>query len=475
MPSINQVYQVRVDVISPLCVLDGGRLHEEIDFYLDAQTTYVINSDAVLELAFQRWHERQPSREQLLARLNEREERLQQRRQRNIEEIKQFEASPPKDPRKQQEREQRLRDEANKIKEALKQLRQEREQLESETAQTPVVPPELLQNSGFSDLFKTGLLTIDDIRTIPGLLRYSYTGRPEGKSGQSEILSCVKDAADRLYLPGSSLKGALRTVLAWALAPQWAAQALNTFDSAKDKRQAARSLEQNIFYGRKQRDDWRVRHDLLRDVMRTFHIGDSQPVAQSPQLLQIRVFPRGSPITVEAIPDGTTLLATLRIEQYPFKNAAARAVIDFGDRQHYLQPAQLAAFGRQRAKVLIEGEQAFFRNRPDATQISRFYADLAERLAALENTNAFLLPIGWGAGWRSKTLDTILREGDREEVFVRAVHKYNMKLNAQRSKRFQVGDLFPASRRVIMRNGQPWLPLGWVCLTVGNPPQAAAL
>lgn len=466
MPSINQVYQVRVEVISPLCVLDGGRLHEEVDFYLDAQTTYVINSDAVLELAFQRWYERQPSHEQLLAKLAEREERLLRRRQRNIEDIKRFDEAPPKDPRKRAEQEQRLSAEANNIREELKRLRQERAELELGTAQSVAIPPELLQNSGVSDLFKTGLLTIDDIRTVPGLLRYSYAGRPEVKSGQSEILTCVKDPADQLYLPGSSLKGALRTVLAWALAPQRAAQALNEFNSAKDRRQAARSLEQRIFYGRKQREDRRVSHDLLLDVMRTFHIGDSQPVAQSPQLLQIRVFPRGSPITVEAIPDGTTLLATLHIEQYPFTDAAARAVIDFGNWPQYLQPAQLAAFGRRRARVLIEGEQAFFRNRPDATQISRFYADLAERLAALEHTNAFLLPIGWGAGWRSKTLDTILREGTREEVFVSAVRGYNMKLNRQRSERFRAGDFFPASRRVIMRNGQPWLPPGWVCLTI---------
>ncbi len=180
MPSINQVYQVRVEVISPLCVLDGGRLHEEVDFYLDAQTTYVINSDAVLELAFQRWYERQPSREQLLAKLAEREERLLRRRQRNVEDIKRFDEAPPKDPRKRAEQEQRLSVEAHNIREELKRLRQERAELESGTAQSVTIPPELLQNSGVSDLFKTGLLTIDDIRTIPGLLRYSYLA-PGGK------------------------------------------------------------------------------------------------------------------------------------------------------------------------------------------------------------------------------------------------------------------------------------------------------
>ena len=126
MPSINRVYQLRIETLSPLCVLSGSRLYEQVDFYADRETTYVFNSDAVLDLVLQRWLERQPSREQQLARLAEREERLQRRKQKNIEDIKRFEASPPKDPRKAQEMEQRLIAEANKIKEELARLKAER-------------------------------------------------------------------------------------------------------------------------------------------------------------------------------------------------------------------------------------------------------------------------------------------------------------------------------------------------------------
>jgi len=467
MPSINRVYQLRIETLSPLCVLSGSRLYEQVDFYADRETTYVFNSDAVLDLVLQRWLERQPSREQQLARLAEREERLQRRKQKNIEDIKRFEASPPKDPRKAQEMEQRLIAEANKIKEELARLKAERASLET-AATTIVVPPELLQNSGFNDLLTTRLLTVDDLRTVPGLLRYSCTGRPEVKSEMSEILACVKDPADRLYLPGSTLKGALRTVLAWALAPKRAAQVLAQFADAEDKRKAAAAIERNIFYGRKQGDSRRVSHDLLRDVMRTVHLSDTQPVRQNPLLAQVRVFPKGSPMTVEAAPVGVTFTAVLQIEQYPFTGQIARSVIDFGDWAQQLQPARLAELGRQRARVLIEGERAYFQQRPEpeAAAIARFYAGLAERLAELEGTNAFLLPIGWGAGWRSKTLDNLLREGNRETIFVQAVHRYNLKLDQQRSQRFRAGDRFPATRKLVMQNGQPWLPLGWVCLTI---------
>lgn len=466
MPSINHVYRLRIETLSPLCVLSGTRLYEEVDFYIDDKTTYVINSDAALELALQRWLERQPSPEQRQAELAAREEKLQQRRQRNIAEIQRFEQSPPRDPRKAEKEQQRLMTEAQKIKEGFERLRKEQAEFAATGGAGPVVPPELLRNSGVSDLLKSNLLSTADFAAGSPIVRYAYAGRPEVKSGRSEILACVKDPAGRLYLPGSSLKGALRSALAWGLAPERAAEPLSNYADERDNRRAARSIEQAIFYGRKLRDDRRVSHHLLRDVMRTVHVSDSQPLAQSPALLQVRVFPRGSPIAVEAIPTGVTLMATLHIEQYPFTDSTARAVIDFGDWAQRLQPAALAAIARQRAQALIEGELAFFRQRTDAAELSRFYDQLAARLAQLDGTTAFLLPLGWGSGWRAKTLDDRLRGEQREQTFVAAVKQYNMKLNRFRSQRFQAGDLFPATRKVIMRNRQPWLPLGWVWVTI---------
>ncbi|MDW8404968.1 type III-A CRISPR-associated RAMP protein Csm5 [Chloroflexus sp.] len=468
MPSINHVYRLRIETLSPLCVLSGTRLYEEVDFYIgdDNKTTYVIDSNAALELALQRWIERQPSPEQQQADLLAREEKLRQRQQRNIAEIQRFEQSPPRDPRKAEKEEQRLRTEAQKIKEDLERLRRDQAEFAATGGTGPVVPPELLRSSGVSDLLKSNLLRKDDLADGSPIVRYAYAGRPEVKTGSSEILACVKDPADRLYLPGSSLKGALRSALAWALAPERAGQQLLSYASARDNRQAAKPIETAIFYGQKRRDDRRVSHDLLRDVMRAVHVSDSQPLARSPVLLQVRVFPRGSPITVEAMPDGVTVSAVLRVEQYPFTDRAARDIIDFGDWAQRLQPAALAAIGRQRAQALIAGEQAFFKRHTGAAELSRFYDQLAKRLEQLNGTTAFLIPIGWGSGWRAKTLDERLRGEQREATFVAAVKQYNMKLNRQRSDRFRPGDLFPATRKVIMRNGQPWLPLGWVCVTI---------
>lgn len=469
MPSeINQVYTLRIETLSPVAILSGARLRENVDFYVNTQTatTCVINSDAALERALGRWIERQPSPEERRARLERQREQLKQRKERNIAEIRQFEQSPPRDPQKRRKQEERLRAEAQRIKQEEQSLRDEQAKLEA-TGGDVALPDELLSNSGFSDLITSNLLSPDDLSPGSALVRYHYAGRPTVRSGNSEILACVKDAFGRLYLPGSTLKGALRTILAWGLAPERAGNALMQFADAEDKRQAARPIERAIFYGQRRGNDRRVAHDLLRDVMRAVHVGDSRPLAQMPELLNMQVFPQGSPLAVEAIPADMTFTATLQIEQYPLTSSIARAIISFDGWTERLQPAALAAIGRRRAEMLINGERAYFARRRNADEIVRFYARLAERLAQLDQTSAFLFPIGWGVGWRAKTLDDHLRANEqREQVFVKAMRKYNMKLNRQRSERFQADDPFPATRKVIMRNRQPWRPPGWVCITI---------
>ncbi|MEN3009709.1 MAG: RAMP superfamily CRISPR-associated protein, partial [Candidatus Bipolaricaulaceae bacterium] len=75
------------------------------------------------------------------------------------------------------------------------------------------------------------------------LVRYALPGKPQGPK---EIRECVKDAQDRPYLPGSSLKGALRTVLLWQA---WKAQGLTLarVRLGPNGRSAARELEREIF------------------------------------------------------------------------------------------------------------------------------------------------------------------------------------------------------------------------------------
>ena len=47
--------------------------------------------------------------------------------------------------------------------------------------------------------------------------RYVIRGTPRSNAEGAQLQEQIKDAHDRLYLPGSSLKGALRTALGWQM------------------------------------------------------------------------------------------------------------------------------------------------------------------------------------------------------------------------------------------------------------------
>lgn len=468
----NRVFPLTITTLSPLHIDSGTRLAREVDFYDDEHTTYIINSDVALELALRRWEAAQLSpeeqRRQEQAALDAEEERLRRRRERNIREITAFEDAPPKDRVKRLQQEERLVGEASRIKADLAALKRRREQLAATAiGGAPSLPDELIASTGLSDLLKMGWLTPADLQghtELDGrpLVRYAYAGRPKSGAEQAEILAQIKDVADRPYLPGSSLKGALRSALAWEYAQDVAEERFLSL-ARRGAKQADNEIEADLFYGKDGSGPRQVGNHVLRDVLRALHVADSGPSSAGLELLDARVFPKGSPLAVEAIPAGAQLSATLQVERYALEHPEARRVLDFGDWARRLAPEALAASCRRRAQALIAGEQAFFQDQ--APEPARFYADLAERLAGLD-PRSFLLPVGWGAGWRSKTLDERLRESrQREREFAQVVRQFRLK--KQRSDQFRPDDLFPATRKLAFNGGRPWRPLGWLQVTIG--------
>ena len=63
-----------------------------------------------------------------------------------------------------------------------------------------------------------------------------------------------------------------------------------------------------------------------------------------------------------------------------------------------------------------------------------------------------LLPLGWGTGWRSKTL-AMLKLDKNFELWLR------QKLDLKPEQ-----DVYPRARHILMKADQPMLPLGWVKL-----------
>ena len=281
------------------------------------------------------------------------------------------------------------------------------------------------------------------------LFRYVIPGTPFTRTAGARVQEQIKDVHDRLYLPGSSLKGALRTVLAWGIyTSQKRKPDLGRL--GRSRSWASQPLEQDIF-GR----------DPNRDWLRALHVEDSQPLKPDGHLglHTVRVYPtetRDSPglnVDVEAVKGGTVFRTAITVDEYGFQGEALRQLGWKGKRQ-WIERLPMLAKHHARQRLLAEAK--YFKAKGGPIAALRFYDGLINAWSELAE-NELIVQIGWGAGWESKTLGSgLLRRDDR--AFERLLSQYRM--TKERDRR--PGDPFPKSRHLVLRDGRPAEPLGWV-------------
>lgn len=288
------------------------------------------------------------------------------------------------------------------------------------------------------------------------LFRYVIRGTPRSKARNAQVGEQLKDAFDRPYLPGSSLKGALRTALAWVV---WGQRGLRP-DRRKLKsyyKFAAQTYERELF-GR----------DPNHDLFRALQVSDSAPVgADRLMIANTQVLHRSgkpaSPVEVEALQPDTAFALTIKIDAALFSGWAGAQGLRGGDLLTSL-PHHVQAHAAQR----IATETDWYDGVPGAKGILGFYKKLPRE--GLPPTMC-LLQVGGGTGWDDKTFGSRLREDQRFMDSILASRReggYDLARGKHRP-----GDPFPKSRRVVMgvqrrkdgrRVERPRSPLGWVLL-----------
>ncbi|MDY6877934.1 MAG: type III-A CRISPR-associated RAMP protein Csm5 [Chloroflexota bacterium] len=305
-----------------------------------------------------------------------------------------------------------------------------------------------------NDLVDAGYLTKEDFTADSPLFRYRLRGKP----AMNQISEQIKDVYGRPYLPGSSLKGALRTVLAVG----GATVRKPRFDRlGRSRSWAAQPVERELF-GRN------PNYDLLRALQ----VSDSGPVGSDHLgLVRVNIYPtagqrtqygrqRGLDIDVETLRRGTIFQVPIKVEGYLFGEQAERE-LQFGTRKNWL--LNLPRWGRIVAGQRIAGEIEFFQRRDDGRVALGFYSRLVETWEGL-GENEFLLQVGWGCGWLSKTFGRLLQEETRE--FERLVKNYRLTVERDRKP----GDPFPRSRHLVRVGEHPAMPLGWMKVTLETEP-----
>lgn len=300
-------------------------------------------------------------------------------------------------------------------------------------------------------------LTRDDFGEAHPLFRYRLRGSPATVAIREQI----KDVYGQPYLPGSSLKGALRTVLATGAAEEVKPD-LGRLDGRRAW--AGQPVERQLFGS-----------DPHHDLLRALEVGDSTPVpAGRLGLRRAHIYPtasqtyrgrsRGLDVDIEVLTKGTVLDLPIHVptelledRATPFDRRRRQELPRWEAQAAWLE--KLALFGRRNARALLEDEVKFFQPRTDVPDVHRFYRQLVDIYSQLQK-NEFLLVLGWGGGWHTKTLNRLLKRD--QAAFERLVSRYRM----NRTGTIRPGDFFPKSRHLLRLLDKPGPPLGWVKVTL---------
>ena len=214
--------------------------------------------------------------------------------------------------------------------------------------------------------------------------------------------------------------------------------------------------------------------DPNHDLMRAMQVSDTAPIPiqalemglawtvtlnRNDRLVQKQEKGREYKIFVEQIRAEQTFDFSIKIDKSLF-GQREKQELGFTAEQEQLLREELAEACNFVAKGLAD-EEAKFYDYYRLPELANFYESLSDRIENLGG-GGFVLPIGWGTGYRAKTVTELLT-GDDDDLMMRLRRHY--RLGESRSRRGYYNDEFPKTRRVLYDGQTPTSPLGWVQIT----------
>jgi CRISPR-associated protein Csm5 len=298
------------------------------------------------------------------------------------------------------------------------------------------------------------LVRPSELREGSGFVRYALSGT----TTIDQVREQIKTVSDECYLPGSTVKGALRTALmVYAIqSGRFQPQA----DQLGERRESAGQQWERAVFG----------DDPTHDLMRAAIVSDSAALPLSPSplmLLNVQVFTGGqdkpgSPVVVEAIRSDVAFDLLLKVDDFCFGPMSDR--LRLRDRQAWLESATLAQVVNAHSFERMRREAAFATER-GLTRLEEFYKEL---LRLKPRPGQMLTQIGWGAGWTGKTVVPWVPKPLQDTA--RRKYKLGRPPKAGRDWEPNLSKPFPKSRRLrARRQGTDVVadvPLGWVLIEI---------
>ena len=328
-------------------------------------------------------------------------------------------------------------------------------------------------------------------------IRFKDATLPSG-SGRYIISSCplsakdgvncfIKTVDNRVYIPGSSLKGSIRSLLLQNEVFQEVNDYQKIMERAlkspkpPDRKHADNQIEA-VFFGK----------DHHHDFLRILQIADSQPKeAQALRIREIQILsctnnglmPKKWVINAETIEPGQSFETTITFNHHLLSNRLAANELKFSETR-VAQVTKFIEHCRETSNRFIQKEISFYGKYKQKPLVDRY-----EKLARqpLED-NQCLVHVGWGTGFDSKTVtnffdDKMVETIRRRYGLGKFIYKHRgcgglvrkdkpcTKCNRSNLQRNDIEKIMinplPKTRKVCIESNRPAKPLGWVKLTLG--------
>ncbi|MGB9665688.1 MAG: type III-A CRISPR-associated RAMP protein Csm5 [Ignavibacteria bacterium] len=309
------------------------------------------------------------------------------------------------------------------------------------------------------DRFISGNYKLNSLKRIPEGRRYNISmGRT------SEINEFERNGNGKPYIPGSSIKGAIRTVLlkkrfdeldqnkqnellkkVTSNRKEWAAEPIVNELLGKDSnKNLMRILE--VFDAEFENLDL----DKIQILSLTNDAGTSYGWKQLWNKQNITDPNRASQIFCETLPIGSKSYFSLTLHSFLLNEPAAISTLNFNENS-LSNIQELVSTINKYSKQKLEKEKEFFEKLTSPKKLNTVINEiqsLLDKIKKLSN-DEFILRISWGSGWKGMTGDYL------DQTWL---------MNFRR--KYQLGKInfpiFPKTRRIVIEDDEPKYLTGWV-------------
>jgi len=300
---------------------------------------------------------------------------------------------------------------------------------------------------------------------------YSVSAKIEKRNRESEFAIKEFVKCGSAYIPGSSIKGAIRTAMMWYYLnerPNGKEIVLKGLEPWLEKRRISgrllKSIDDNIsavVFGK----------DPISDVFRILRVSDTSLIGKSNlEVSEIKIVGNSQeiPIYVENLKKGTELAFDIDFDEFILKDEIIGSCFKNIDSTKLMNIESVCKACNEFSRKIIEKHLGYFWESYNCDSTVEVFESLLDDVQNCSENEA-ILRIGWGGGWYSTTIGILLEDlsefppslkgnpknWELEKGTIREQFNLGRK---PRTNKYSIN--FPKTRRVTLENK----PLGWVKL-----------